>query len=350
MQTLAGAEDALYQHWEVSGKPMAIYLSRAASGAILLEGKRGLMPRRRAEVGGILLGRVTVEGTITIRIEACLQIPCEHLFGPSYALSESEKQALRHAVIRHGVGAETDIRVVGFYRTHTRRGLALDSDDLQLADLFPEGADLVLLIKPRLMRRSKAAFFFWDDARTEPQSSAAIEFTIPRHRSRDIAAAQEVATLPEPVVEKADAAAAPRSVSRRPLWSSWWVQGPLWAFLLAAWYLAGFAAGRQIDKVVPRAAPPPRDPYALSLLVLQYGDNIRLTWDRQATPIVLAQRGSLTISDAGQSRTLDLTREQLRNGAVAYHRLSERVQLRLEVSLPNHRSVSETWEFSATGQ
>ena len=156
--------------------------------------------------------------------------------------------------------------------------------------------------------------------------------------------------LPEPVVEKADAAAAPRSVSRRPLWSSWWVQGPLWAFLLAAWYLAGFAAGRQIDKVVPRAAPPPRDPYALSLLVLQYGDNIRLTWDRQATPIVLAQRGSLTISDAGQSRTLDLTREQLRNGAVAYHRLSERVQLRLEVSLPNHRSVSETWEFSATGQ
>jgi hypothetical protein len=120
--------------------------------------------------------------------------------------------------------------------------------------------------------------------------------------------------------------------------------------LLAAWYLAGFAAGRQIDRVVPRAAAPPRDPYAISLLVLQYGDNIRLTWDRQATPIVLAERGRLTISDAGQSRTLDLTRDQLRNGAVAYHRLSEHVQLRLEVSLPNRRSVSETWEASATGQ
>src|ERR1017187_4501968 len=225
MQTLAGAEEALYQHWEVSGKPMAVYLSRAASGAILLEGRRGRIPRRRAEVGGILLGRVTVEETITIRIEACLQIPCEHLFGPSYTLSESEKQVLRHVVIRHGVGAETDIRVVGFYRTHTRRGLALDSDDMQLADLFPEGADLALLIKPRLLRPSQAAFFFWDDARTEPQS-AAIHFTISRHGSREFAAAQEVAALPEAAVE-VDAVAVPRPVSRRPLWSSWWVQGPL---------------------------------------------------------------------------------------------------------------------------
>ena len=349
MQTLAGAEDALYQHWEVPGKPMTVYLSRAASGAILLEGRRGLIPRRRAEVGGILLGTVTVEETITIRIEACLQIPCEHLFGPSYTLSEDEKQALRHAVIRHGVGTETDIGVVGFYRTHTRRGLGLDSDDLQLADLFPEGADLALLIKPRLLRRSQAAFFFWEDARTEPQS-AAIKFTVSGHGSRDLAAAQGVFAPPEPEGEKAYVVAAPPAVSRRPLWSSLWVQGPLLAILLVAWYLAGFAAGRQIDKVVPRAAPPPRDPYAISLLVLQYGDNIRLTWDRQATPIVLAERGSLTISDGGRSRTLDLTREQLRNGAVAYHRLSEHVQLRLEVSLPNRRSISETWEFSATGQ
>src|ERR1700690_1397216 len=215
MQTLAGAEDALYQHWEVPGKPMAVYLSRAASGAILLEGKRGLSPRRRAEVGGILLGRVTVEETITIRIEACLQIPCEHLFGPSYTLSESEKQVLRHAVVRHSVGAETDIRGVGFYRTHPRRGLALDSDDMQLADLFPEGADLALLIKPRLLRPSRAAFFFWDEARTEPQS-AAIQFTIPRNGSGDLAAVQDVVPLAEPGVEPADATTARSSSSRTP--------------------------------------------------------------------------------------------------------------------------------------
>jgi len=342
MQTLAGAEEALYQHWEVPGKPMTVYFSRAVSGAILLEEKRGLMPRRLPEVGGILLGRVTVEETITIRIEACLQIACEHLFGPSYTLSEDEKQALRHAVVRHSVGAEADMGVVGFYRTHTRRGLALDSDDMQLADLFPEGADLALLIKPRLLRRSQAGLFFW----TEP-TTPAVKFTVSGHDSRDFAAAQEVVELPQPAVEQAEAVAAPLAVSRRPLWASWWVQGPLWVCLA---FVLGYSTAQQFDRVVPRAAPPPRDPYAISLLVLQYGDNLRLTWDRQSRPIVLAQRGSLTISDAGQSRTLDLTREQLRNGAVAYHRLSEHVQLRLEVSLPNRRSVSETWEASATGQ
>lgn len=348
MQTLASAEDALYQHWEVPGKPMAVYLSRAVSGAILLEGRRGLMPRRRPEVGGLLLGRVTVEETITIRIEACVELPCEHLFGPSYALSESEKQALRHALIQYGSGAEAEVCVVGFYRTHTRRGLGMDSDDLQLADFFPEGADLALLIKPRLLRQSRAAFFFWDDALAEPET-AAIEFTIPRHGSRDFAAAMEVVHPPEPAIEEADAAPAPQAGPRKPVWWSCWVQAPLGAFLLLAWYLAGFAAGRQIDKAIPRAAPPPRDPYALSLMVLQYGDNLHLSWDRQARPIVTAEGGSLLISDAGQSRTLDLTREQLRNGAVAYHQIGQRVQLRLEVLLPGRRSVSETWETSATG-
>ena len=141
------------------------------------------MPRRRPEVGGILLGTITVEETITVRIEACLAIPCEHLFGPSYTLSEDEKQTLRHAVMQHSIGDETDMRVVGFYRTHTRRGLALDSDDMQLADLFPEGADLALLIKPRLLRRSQAAILFWRRA-TEPMS-AAIKFTVSGHGSRN---------------------------------------------------------------------------------------------------------------------------------------------------------------------
>jgi hypothetical protein len=214
----------------------------------------------------------------------------------------------------------------------------MDSDDMQLAEFFPEGADLVLLIKPRLLRRSRGALFFWDDALSDLDTPA-IEFSIPRHDSRDFAAAMDAVNPPEP-----------SAASRKPLWASWWVQAPLGAFLLVAWYLAGFAAGHQIDKAVPRAAPPPRDPYALSLIVLQYGDNLHLTWDRQARPILAAERGSLLISDAGQSRTLDLTREQLRNGAVAYHELSDRVRLRLEVFLPGQRSVSETWESSATGR
>ncbi len=340
MQTLAGAEDALYLHWEVPGKPMAVYLSRAVTRAILLGGRRGLMPRRPPEVGGILLGTVTVAETVTIRIEARVELPCAHLFGPSYTLSEDEKETLRHTLAQYGPGAAGEMCAVGFYRTHTRRGLTLDSDDLQLAEFFPEGADLVLLIKRRMLRPGRAAFFFWDDAQTEP-GVPAIEFSVPRRGSPDYA----IAPAASPGAPRARPAA-----RRTRWWWSWWVQAPLLAFLVVAWYVMGFVGGRQIDNVVPRAAPPPRDPYALSLMVLQYGDNLHLTWDRESRPIAAAERGSLLISDGDQSRTLDLTLEQLRTGAVAYHRLSDKVRFRLEVTLPGHRSVSETWEYSAAGQ
>lgn len=78
-------------------------------------------------------------------------------------------------------------------------------------------------------------------------------------------------------------------------------------------------------------------------MVLQYGDNLHLTWDRQARPIALAERGSLTIDDTGQDRTLDLSAGQLRTGTVSYHRIGSHVLFRLEVFLSGRRSVSETW-------
>ena len=198
MQTLAGAEDALYQHWEVPGKPLTVYLSRAVTGAILLAGARGLIPRRRAEVGGILLGTVTVAENVTVRVEACVELPCDHLFGPSYCLSESEKEPLRHSLAEYSPAAGPQIYAVGFYRTHTRRGLQLDADDLQLAELFPERADLVLLVKPRLLRASRAAFFCWGDAESRPET-AAIEFSVPRHGSQDGRAMGRIGGFGEPL-------------------------------------------------------------------------------------------------------------------------------------------------------
>ncbi len=350
MQTLAGAEDALYQHWDVPGKPIAIYLSRAVTGAILLEGKRGLIPRRRPEVGGILLGSVRTQDTVTVRVEACCPLPCEHLFGPSYSLSETDKETLRQVVAEYPVGVEGQLCTVGFYRTHTRRGLNVDSDDLQLAELFPEGADLVLLLKPRRLRKGRGAFFFWQDAQIAADTPA-IRFAVPRRASREFAAVQEGAAR-EPAVAEAAAEepAEPPVALRASRWNRWWrslwLQTPLAACLLCAWYLMGYAAGSQIDKVVPHATPPPRDPFALSLIVLQYGENLHLSWDRQARAVAAAQHASLQISDAGQNRTLDLSASDLRNGAVAYHRMSEHVQFRLEVFLPGRRSISETWDSS----
>jgi hypothetical protein len=377
MQTLAGAGEDLYQHWEVPGKPMAIDLSLGVVGAIFREGAGGLIRRRKPETGGILLGVVEVGETVTIKIEECVELPCEHLFGPSYSLSESEKEALRHALAQYAPGSGPGLYAVGFYRTHTRRGLRLDSDDLLLADFFPDRADLVLLVKPRRLLRSRAAFFFWEDGQVRPDA-AAIAFSIPRRVKPGSGSTGEREGPPEPadavpepagaVAEPADAVpepagavaelaeTAPESVPepaaatprprRKPWWCSLWIQAPLFACLLVAWGLLGFFAGRQVDKVIPRTQPPPVDPYALSLMIVEYGDNLHLEWDHQARPITLAERGSLVITDAGQSRTLDLSVEQLRTGSVAYHKIGNFVVFKLEVFLPAHRSVSETREFS----
>jgi hypothetical protein len=83
------------------------------------------------------------------------------------------------------------------------------------------------------------------------------------------------------------------------------------------------------------------------MVVLEYEDNLHLSWDRQAPPILAAHGGMLEIADGDQIRTLELTAAQLRTGTVAYRKISGHVRFKLEVLLNHGRSVSETWE-SAT--
>jgi hypothetical protein len=121
------------------------------------------------------------------------------------------------------------------------------------------------------------------------------------------------------------------------------VQGPLLACLLAAAGVLGFVSSRELNRLSP-PQPPPRDPYALSLTVVEYADSLHLIWDRQAPPVALAQGARLSISDGEQSRGLDLTAVQLQRGSVIYRKLTNQVRFRLEVFLKQGRSVSETWD------
>lgn len=333
MQTLAVAKDAL--RLEVPGEPMTIEVSRGLAKAILLQGTRGLIPQRRPEVGGILLGTVKAGATTAIEIEGCLEVPCEHLFGPSYALSEGDKEALRAAAAEYASSRRRGIRAVGFYRTHTRRGFALEAEEMELfSDLFPDRVGVALLVKPRLLRASRAALFLRD--------GSSLEFPVSGGDKND---AGEVAAEEDGVRSLVKVPSARKS----PLWCSWWLQVPLFAGLLFAVALLGYAAGRQFHAMMP-AVEPPRDPYALSLMVVEYGDNLFLTWDHRAPPVAAATRATLFITDGGQERSITLTRGQLQTGAVTYRRLSDRVQFRLEVFLHARRSVSEMWEPGPAGR
>jgi hypothetical protein len=118
--------------------------------------------------------------------------------------------------------------------------------------------------------------------------------------------------------------------------------------LLFADGLLGFFSAQPLRDVV-QIAPVQKDPYALSLLVVEYGDSLHLTWDRLARPLAAAELGVLMITDGGQTRSTVLTPAQLRIGSVTYRKVSNQVRFRLEVVLKGHRTVSEGWEFGDTG-
>ena len=337
MQSLVGAEASLYHVWQVPDKLASICVSRAVIGGILRRGKRGrLRPsRRRTETGGILLGTAEHEGEhVTIRIEESLEVPCEHLFGPAYSLSDGDKQTLRATLEK--AKSQGRFFPVGFYRTHARRGCGLDADDLPLfSEFFPDPTDLALVVKRRAIRSNRAAFFFREDGQSKPSLEAPV-----RGSRRKGPGAPE----PSHKQEKPVIAAGGQRVA--PLWCSWWLEAPLLLCLLAAYGLMGFLAAQQVNQRVPSESPP-RDPYALSLMVLEYGNNLHLSWDRRALPIALSNRGLLVITDGDQTRSMDLTPAQLESASVAYRRVNSQVRFRLEVLLKDRRSVSETWESPA---
>jgi hypothetical protein len=184
------------------------------------------------------------------------------------------------------------------------------------------------------MRSNRAALFLRGDGAGEPSPGLEVA------RGSD---GRRKSGSPKPI----DKQEIPKSAAFRrqgsQLWCSWWMQAPLLLFLIFAYGLTGFFAAQQIDKLAP-AVSVPRDPYALSLTVLDYGDNLHVIWDRHAIPIASGVRGFLLITDGDQTHSMDLTPSQLQSASVVYRRVNSQVRFRLEILLRDRRSVSETWE------
>ncbi|HVX67716.1 MAG TPA: hypothetical protein VHA11_13985 [Bryobacteraceae bacterium] len=311
--------------WQVPGRPLSVRLSEEAAREILKGGRR--RSGRGEESGGVLLGRVTEQdGQTIVWVERAAEVPSEHLFGPRYSLSETDRELCQELVAESAHGGSL-LRAVGFFRTHKRKGLRLDADDLTLMkELFPEKECVALVVKRGFPWRCRAGFFIWEEGQIRSEGS---------YREFDLRAARKSG----PRRELRPAAS---------LWSSWWLQAPLLVCLFAADALLGYASARQWYESRP-AQPPASDPYSLSLLVLEYVDNLHLTWDRHARPIESGGSGLLHISDGDQIRTIELSSEQLRSGSVIYRKMNPHVRFRLEVFLKGGRSVSETWDSGRPG-
>jgi hypothetical protein len=367
--------------WEVPGKWISIELSLDVVDLLNQDVIRGFgsLPRRGAEVGGILLGTVSGGGRI-VRVEDYREVPIEYRRGPSYLLSELDTQAFEAALADVRNNAASSARPIGYFRSHTRDGVGLSEEDLDLVTrYFPDPETIILLIRPFGTKPSTAGFYFKEDGQFQsgppllefpfrrrdlaPDESTApperpVRGMSPTSRVRRAAAAakpserapvkntkaETVATAPEievvgPLFTNEHATIAPQTPAETSKFRNGWIWLPMSVVFLLVGILAGFQAAMRVG---PQALGG-LDPYHLALMVTPAGSDLDVKWDRQSPVIRKALRGILTIDDGNYHKPIELDADRLQGGSeVVYRHYSNQVRFHLEVFLKDSNSVAET--------
>jgi hypothetical protein len=162
-----------YYNWAPDGKQIHVRLDFDVIDRMSAEVMRGFgsVPKRGAEVGGLLLGTVDKSGKLLVHIHDFVIVPCDYRRGPSYQLTDSDTRAFSDAVAKAHQGGNPELRPVGYFRSHTRDGMALTDEDLQLfSNYFPDPTSVILLVRPFATKVSQAGFFFEENGqiRSDP--------------------------------------------------------------------------------------------------------------------------------------------------------------------------------------
>lgn len=347
-------------------------------GAEIMRGF-GAVPKRGAEVGGLLLGTVEQGEKAIVRIEEFEAVPCEYRRGPSYLLTEEERGTFA-AAVDAARSSQAGSRPVGYYRSHTREGaLGLDTEDRELVDEhFPGEADVVLMVRPFATKVSIGGVF----ARVNgsfPEETP-LEFPFRRRemtgeeaparrsledrgsrgrRGRDEAPPQppqeqprgyESLAAPPP----ADYSATPIEYGAPPAiygagaevqsQKRGWVWVPLsFLFLvigLALGYQTALTFAPELKKREGAKA------FALNVTAGRNGDSLTVRWDRESPAIEVAESGLLEIEDNGVTKSVTLDSGHLKEGTVVYQNTSDRVRFRLVIVLGPHLNLIDTVEWT----
>jgi proteasome lid subunit RPN8/RPN11 len=397
--------------WEPPGKSIRILIDLTLVDRILAASVDGLgaVPKRGAEIGGIIIGeRPPAAGGIPeILLTDWIPVPCAHRFGPSFVLSPEEHQALEAALEAAGKGA------VGYFRSHTREGLAPSAEDLQICQkYFPDPANIVLLVRPSVMKVSTAGFFCYENGSLQDATPLEFPFrrseletgeaparrplgerrppppvfdppvaAVPEHPPRESAqpvtnahspssarkqhGMEAIAGIAESVSARAAAQSQSESASPQRALAQQQQQPPhpllpypapslpagrirrnwVWFPLSFVFLLLGVLLGFQAALVFTSGKPASSDPYSLSLGVERRGDDLSIRWDRNNPAIRTASKGVLDIQDGRFSKRVDLDSSQLQTGSVIYRFSSNDVRFRLEVHPRDRIVIMETVDW-----
>jgi hypothetical protein len=296
----------------------AIECSRALLEEVRQLAVTGLVAfvRGGLEIGGVLYG--LREGN-NLTIHAFAECPCEHSTGPAFVLSANDRQALAH-LIRPPAGLET----LGWYRTHTRRGLDLDASDRELFDRFPLHARTIgLVVKPERWGASAGAFYLRETT-GEIGPRTPREFTVePPERSVERSRPQD-SKEPAPIAESEPQMpsafhAEPWELAEHPAKLRW----PAMAGLVAA--LIAVVAGA----VYYRSLPP--HGFGLQAHAIAPGQ-VRISWNRGAVPPADGASGALEIRDGDDDTQVLVEPAQLRLSSLTYAQRTSRLDVILRVS------------------
>lgn len=354
---------------------MAVQFAKPALDRLLSEVMTGFgaIPRRGAEVGGILVGRAEAG---TIWVDEVVVTPCEHRRGPSFLLSESDTAKFDEA-FANAAAAGGPAAPVGLFRSNTRDHDELGDEDRALyAKTFLSGDGVFLVIRPFATKPPTGSFLFGLDAKLPQTASEVFEFgrgeqpssAQPRRRMTPEPAvgsgsaavpvkvrvplprpAPVAPVEPEPVSEyrlsapDATVSYEPAATAEARTWRRNWLWIPVSFIFLVLGVLLGFQSALTF---YPRAAKVDASALGLGLSVVRRADNLHIRWNREALAIRSAQRGTLVIEDGAYKKAVDLDPSALQNGSVIYPPNSANVNLRFEVVVTGGTQITESLGWS----
>lgn len=162
--------------WAVPQKPLSVRIPFALIDRLEHEAVESFrsLHSRGSEIGGLLLGYVSPGDPAAVSMEDYELVECDYSRGPLYRLSEADMGRLERAMEqRRGVpSGPGGLAAVGFFRSHTRKGLALDADDLALFKTrFADPRQVALLIRPFATKASAAGIFIWENGAVQGEAS-----------------------------------------------------------------------------------------------------------------------------------------------------------------------------------
>src|SRR6185312_2665602 len=159
------AEPTTQLRWPCAPLGGEIECSSKALHGVCMEAAAGLrkLSKGGLEIGGVLFGE---RANGLIRVLATRPIECEHRFGPSFVLSDTDEASLRGMLTGfRSDSALAALEPVGCYFTHSRHGSALTERDIELCNrYFGEKDQIVLLLIPNLRGRVEGTVLVRDAA------------------------------------------------------------------------------------------------------------------------------------------------------------------------------------------